>query len=102
MGPPWASHTECLKKTSGCTVFVDVEHRPRSDELQDSFNEPGKNGDKVGSDAARSTSGGEETPLHTSWEGVVAAANPLLLVVDLKGGKAQGLEGNKGRVALNC
>ena len=71
-------------------VFVGVEHRLRGDEFQESFNKLGNQGYKYAADDARSTSEGQETPLHTSGGVPCAAADHLVSV---------GLEGNAGRVA---
>ena len=62
----------------------------RCDELQESFNKLGNQDHKYAADDARSTSEGQETPLHTSG-GVLCVASNHLVSADL--------EGNAGRVA---
>ena len=58
-------------------VFVGVEHRLRDDELQESFNKLGNQGYKYAADDARSTSEGQETPLHTSGGGAMCGCESL-------------------------
>ena len=54
---------------------------------------------RVAADEARSTSEGQETPMHLSGGVLVATADDLVSTVDASGGKVEGLEGNEGRVA---
>ena len=79
-------------------IFVGVEHRLRREKLQDNFNKLCRKGYTVAADAARSTSEGQETTLHTSEGVFVADATHLASVVDAKGRKVEQLECNEGRV----